>query len=116
MSNPVGLRDRVEERAGCGSAWPSADRCFDRIKKSNQRSLRPVTKDTLQDMKIAGLQQEVSELHKLVGMLLTLVDPEDVRAAVALREVTPSNDELLRMAAECEVPVELRGVREEKPW
>ena len=44
-----------------------------------------------------------------VDMLLVLVDPEDVRAALRLQEITPSFDELGELADSTSPPMDLFG-------
>jgi hypothetical protein len=60
-------------------------------------------------MTINGLKSEVSELRKLVEMLLVLVDPADVEAALRIREFEPSSDELDELG-ESSGPPELFGM------
>ena len=62
-----------------------------------------------QNVEISGLKSEVAELRKLVDVLLVLVDPEDVRAALRLREITPSFDELADLADCTSPPPDLFG-------
>ena len=89
---------------------------MDRIVRNVKKTPPLLTVDILQNKRIAGLQQELSDVRKMLDMLLTLVDPEDVRAAFELRQVTPSHEELMELAEECVVPPELRGIQEENPW
>ena len=65
---------------------------------------------------IAGLTNEVRELRSRVEVLLALVDPEDLRAAMELARITPTHEELLRIAENSVPPPELIGIQEEKPW
>ena len=102
------------ERFVCSSVWQETDPCRDRDLRRHvpQR----VTRDLLQDMKISVLTQELSQVRKLVEMLLCLVDPEDVKAALEMRDLTPREADWSAMAAASEPPPELRGVQEGKPW
>jgi hypothetical protein len=52
----------------------------------------------------------------VLDMVVVLVDPDDVSAALELKNVTPPNAELLRMSAESTPPPELLGQNEERPW
>jgi hypothetical protein len=103
--------------------WFAGEECEARlqgrfgVRPSVAHEKRPaVTVDLLQNKRIAGLQQELAEMRTLLNMVLTLVDPEDVRAAFEIRKITPSHDDLTAFAKQCGAPPELRDLEEEKPW
>lgn len=76
-----------------------------------------VNQEVLQNAQILQLRHEVLSLRRLVDMLLVLVDPEDVQAALEARQKTPSNAELLRYAEESEPPEWLADEPQaERPW
>lgn len=62
------------------------------------------------------LQRDVVELRKIVNLLVGLVDPEDVKAALELPTITPPNSVLREYAKASRPPQELLDVQEEKPW
>lgn len=74
-----------------------------------------ITKDTKRDLEISGLKHELSQMRKLLEMVLVMVDPEDVRAALELPRLTPPNDVLLQIADRC-VPPDEALTDEERPW
>jgi len=73
-----------------------------------------VTRDYLQDRKIAGLAREIARLRKSQEMLVDLVDIDEMRAALELKTIMPTHDELLKMAKKCIPPEDIP--EEEKPW
>jgi hypothetical protein len=77
---------------------------------------RPLTKDALQDQEINGLKQELASVHRLLGMLLVLVDPVDVQAALRLKTRVPRNSELRKLAQQSDSPPEHFDDDDERPW
>jgi hypothetical protein len=63
-----------------------------------RRQQTVVNRDTIQDLEIHGLKHELSEVHKLVNMLLCLVDPEDVSAAIKIKGDGLTHQTLLDLA------------------
>lgn len=61
------------------------------------------------EQQINSLKREVAELRKLVEMLLVLVDPEDMRAALRLQKTTPSHEVLCALADDATTPQDLFG-------
>lgn len=75
-----------------------------------------VTRDFLQDLEIRGLKQELASMHKLLSMLVVMVDPEDVKAAYEVKRITPSTAKLLEGANERGQPEGLENEPDESPW
>jgi hypothetical protein len=98
----------------CETRWP---RKKHEPPCSPDRQKRPslVNRDALQDLEISGLKKELAELHGLLSMLLVLVDPEDVQAALQLKSETPTESQWKSIASDGQLPDGLR-LPEEKPW
>lgn len=97
----------------------AVNRHFDNSLCSARRikSHRPlVSKDTVQDKEIGGIKRKLAEFQRLINMLLVLVDPVDVRAALELPRQTPSAGTLREWAAKSQSPDNLSDAEEEKPW
>jgi len=75
----------------------------------------PLTSEQIGEC-LAGLTDEVRELRSRVDILLSLIDPDDIRAAAELARITPTNAELKAIATICNPPPELLNSEEEKPW
>lgn len=114
MHEHTAIRDRYEQLP-CENRWNESDPCLDKELRHRQHAQR-VTRDMLQDMRLAVMKQELSQVRKLLEMLLCLVDPVDVKAALELRDATPAEADWRAMALRSGPPPELQGVQEEKPW
>ena len=62
------------------------------------------------------VERQVTRTEKRYERLLTLVDPEDVRALEELDRITPSNAALLQLAKVNPPPQEWFNGEEERPW
>lgn len=78
--------------------------------KSRPHRKNRATRDTIQNLEINGLKSKVAEMQKLIEMLLVLVDPEDVQAALRLQVTTPSHEEFMEIVDHSEPPDELFGM------
>lgn len=67
-------------------------------------------------IRVDHLEREVGCLSKTVQFLLSAVDPEDLAAALRIRELTPSNAQLKIWADVSEAPADLIAAPEERPW
>lgn len=66
-------------------------------------------RDVIQNLEINGLKSEVAELRKLLNMVLVLVDPEDIQAALRNQELAPTNDEMRDFSMGMQRPTDLLG-------
>ena len=107
---------RPHGKAVCGSGW--SDRQSTCHKRPQQR--RPkrqlALREAILSLEVQGLKRELSQVHRLLNMLVVLVDPADVKAALELQRITPTREQWQEMASHSEPPPELRGIQEEKPW
>lgn len=125
MNKRMRERKAAKREIGCDgrwNRWSKRDRCGEQVHElrrarvKSQPVRRPqvnrVNRDTIQNLEINGLKQEVSALHSMVSMLMSHLDPEDVQAIVKMAETRHelTHDMLLEMARECSPPAELFGV------
>lgn len=122
MSN-ASIDRRTKNQYGCEETWPEKDESRRGHNDKSCRDMshhRPPRKSCVGNdilrLKISALTQELSQVHSLLNMLLVLVDPEDVKAALRLETATPTEDEWREIVADSKPPEELKGVQEEKPW
>ena len=94
--------------------WLPREACNVRL-RARARPARPA-QEAIQNLQIKTLKREIVQMRGLLEMLLMFVDPEDVRAAIRLNKNTPSNTTLLQMSQQSEMPPELDGIQEERPW
>lgn len=66
--------------------------------------------------RIARLEQEVGHLATTVRLLTSLIDVDEVNAALRLRELSPTNAQLVIWAKASEAPDHLATQPEERPW
>lgn len=102
-------RKALRQKVACDSAWLFKTTCgADRrdICRPVRKEKAIVTRDAARDLAIQGLRQKMAMQQKLLDMLLVLVDPEDVRAAFELPQITPSHETLTRIADETVLPPE----------
>ena len=69
----------------------------------------PVNRDTIQNLEINGLKHELGEVRRLLNMVLCLVDPEDVKAALSMDrgEDKLTHEKLVAIAQRCKPPADL---------
>jgi hypothetical protein len=65
---------------------------------------------------MATLVQEVQNLRSAFKFLMSVVDAEEVAAAMRLRQISPSNAQLKLWLAASEAPEHLCNEQEERPW
>jgi len=83
----------------------------------SKKSIVPTPGERLRrDVRIAVLSQDVHNLRAVVKLLMSVVDVEDVAAAVRLQQMSPSNAQLKLWAAASDAPAHLCGQQEERPW
>ena len=95
-------------RMGCEPDWASSTRCAKprndlcrQAGKAKKPRRELVTRDTIQDLQINGLKRELSEFKR---MFLEIVDPEDVRAAIRLRDNDINQQDLDEFGPEFTTP------------
>lgn len=76
-------------------------------RKADEGRLCKITEDSIQDLEISVLKEEVMRLNHVVSMLLVLVDPEDVAAALRIKELMPTDEELQDLADDFVPPLNL---------
>ncbi|HUY88879.1 MAG TPA: hypothetical protein VMV10_09110 [Pirellulales bacterium] len=104
---------REHWRKKLNDEWPASDLCEDRTLECSRRS----PGDPVQNLRNKIYEREILRLTGLVNMLLVLVDPQDVEAALRLKETTPSNATMLQWAKRAEIPPETdEDTDEECPW
>lgn len=90
----------------CEDKWGADDTCRDMAKQS-PRKRTCVSAEVLR-LKVAALTEELSQVHNLLNMLVVLVDPEDVKAALQLKgKSLLSHETLCEIADETVLPPEL---------
>lgn len=121
MPNLKPVASEVRRQLRHQISWPMQDRCATKNVElcdviNLKTGKKKFTKEAKQDLEISALKHDLSQVHKLLNMVLTLVDPADVQAALEVKNLTPSNAHLRRLAAECSPPDELLDAEEERPW
>lgn len=113
MHNMQAIPEKIRARLRCGETWPGESKHVSQEHRPAKRAC--VTNEVLR-LRLSGLSHEVDQLRNLVDMLLVLVDPEDVEAALRLKSKTPTEAEWQEIAQDSQPPEELQGLQEEKPW
>jgi len=91
-------------------------RCLVSKARKRRRPARSPAKEKALEMEVTNLKRIAARQQKLLDMLLVLVDPEDVRAALRLPRITPPAATWHDWAQNSVPPPELRDIQEEKPW
>lgn len=110
---------RHSKQLACDKPWSQEEPCREEVREprsSRSSGKRPCGSNDVLRLKMVALTQELEQHRRLLDMLLVLVDPEDVQAALWLRQNTPTAEGWEAMALESTPPSELRGIQEEKPW
>jgi hypothetical protein len=102
-------RAQLGTDAACRKHSPQRH-CFEGLEKLHARRRPLVNRDTIQDLEINGLKHELDQVQKLLAMVLCLVDPEDIAAALKIKNDGLTHDALLEMADDCTPPSDLFGV------
>ena len=105
----------VRHRLACDSIWPSSERKHCKQRMPETGNLPAFTTSMVQDVEISILRMELIQQRNLVEMLLALVDPEDVKAAIQLRQITPPTCVLLDIAKDIQPPDDVDDELE-RPW
>lgn len=74
------------------------------------------TQQALQSHEIRALKREVLEQRRLIDMLLVLVDPEDVKAALELKRILPPTATQLAGLGRGQPPGLDDDMDDERPW
>jgi hypothetical protein len=64
----------------------------------------------------AEIEDHIAGLEATVRLLVSIVDPNELAAAIRLRQSTIENEQLIEWANQCEPPAELVSQAEERPW
>jgi hypothetical protein len=70
----------------------------------------------LQNLRINDLARQVATLKEAIKLMMRVIDPEELKAAVELRTATPSRAEFVAMVAESGRPTAFRDDDEVRPW
>jgi hypothetical protein len=62
------------------------------------------------------VEDRLKGLEATVRMLVSIMDPQEIAAAMRLQKSSIDNQQLLEWAARCEAPADLVTVQEERPW
>lgn len=64
----------------------------------------------------ADVEHQLAGLEATVRLLVSIVDPNELAAAIRVRESSIANRQLLEWANQCQPPAELVGQADERPW
>jgi hypothetical protein len=64
----------------------------------------------------AEVENQLNGLEATVRMLVSIIDPQEIAAAIRLQKTSIDNQQLLEWAGRCEPPANLATVQEERPW
>jgi hypothetical protein len=110
------LREKCEKSHKADRAFGSPVKCERQYRVSKSLISTPAAEQARQSLRLLEMERQLREMRRHLDLLTSIADPDDIKAALRLRQISPTITELKLWSSMSEAPAHLSEQQEERPW